>query len=382
MKNGLEDKYIFKNNKKLYYGYTTGSCAAASAKAGTLMLLTGNIQESVEIMTPKGILLHLEVLESVMEKDYVMCAIKKYSGDDPDITNGILIFTKVSRNSSGKITVDGGLGVGRVTKKGLEQEVGSAAINKVPRKMIIENVTEVLLDFDSNIGIDVEIIIPEGVEKAKRTFNPRLGIVGGISVLGTSGIVEPMSEAALIESIRVEMKMKIASGCKYLVITPGNYGTGFTLEELKLTENNILKCSNFIGETIDIAIELGIKGILFVSHIGKFIKLAGGIMNTHSSFADARLEILAANAILAGSDIETAKEILDSITTDQGVEILKDKNILEKTMEIVLRKISFYIEKRTQGVIETGVILFSNSNIKLGSTENTAEIIRKIEEMN
>lgn len=382
MKNGLEDKYIIKNNKKLYYGYTTGSCATAAAKAGALMLFTGIKQESVKVMTPKGILLNLEILDIEIKEDYVKCAVKKYSGDDPDVTNGILIYAKVSKNKASEITIDGGLGVGRVTKRGLEQPIGGAAINKIPRKMIYENVKEVLGDFDYLGGIDVEIIIPEGVEKAKKTFNPMLGIVGGISVLGTSGIVEPMSEAALVDSIRVEMKMKIADGCEYLIITPGNYGTDFTLENLKLPERFLLKCSNYVGETIDMALELGIKGILFISHIGKFIKVAGGIMNTHSAYADSRLELIAANAVRAGADLETVGKILNCISTDDAISILKEKDLQDKTIDVILDKIQFHLNKRTYGEIETGIILFSNAHGKLGASKNVDHILRKMKEKN
>ena len=248
--------------------------------------------------------------------------------------------------------------------------------------MIYENVKEVLGDFGYKGGVDIEIIIPEGEEKAKKTFNPILGIVGGISVLGTSGIVEPMSEAALVDSIKLEMKMKIADGCEYLIVTPGNYGTDFTLGNLKLPEEFLLKCSNYIGETIDMALEFGIKGIVFISHIGKFIKVAGGIMNTHSSYADSRLELMAANAVRAGADVETAREILDCISTDDAISIIKGKKLLDETIKVILDKIQFYLNKRTYGEIETGLILFSNAHGKLGSSKNVDQILKNMKEKN
>lgn len=383
LKTGLEDKYILKNNKKLYYGYTTGSCAAASAKAGALMLFTGILQKRVDLMTPKGILLHLEILEIRMEKDEVICAVRKNGGDDPDATHGILIYTRVKKNSLGKIRIDGGIGVGRVTKKGLEQEIGSAAINRVPRKMIRENVEKVCEDFDYHGGLDVEVFIPEGEEVAKRTFNPMLGIAGGISVLGTSGIVMPMSEAALIDSIRVEMRViRENNQSDYLIVTPGNYGTYFTIDNLNLPNDFLLRCSNYVGETVDIALELGVRGILFVSHIGKFIKLSGGIMNTHSAFADSRLELMAAGALRAGADAGTARKILDCINTEDAVSILDESCLLEPAMKIILDKIRFHLEKRSGGRLETAVILFSNEYGKLGSTDNVEELIGKIKENN
>lgn len=379
MKTGLEDQYVLKSNKMLKRGYTTGSCAAGAAKAAVWMLLTGKQMPFVEIKTPKGIVLNLEVREITQEKEQVICAIKKDSGDDPDVTNGILVFAKVCKNTGFDIVIDGGPGVGRVTKTGLDQPVGNAAINKVPRKMIREAVESVLWELGYQGGIDVEIIIPEGAEIAKKTFNPRLGIEGGISILGTSGIVEPMSEAALIESIRVEMKMLAAGGKEYLLVSPGNYGVDFSKDVLEISLENSIKCSNYIGETIDSAIELEIKGLLIVSHIGKFIKVAGGIMNTHSRFADARMEILAANAVQAGGSLETVKEILEALTTEDGIGILKREHVLEKTMEIVLKKIVYHLKKRAYDKLTIGVILFSNQYGWLGQTENAEELLKCLE---
>ncbi|ABX41749.1 cobalt-precorrin-5B (C(1))-methyltransferase CbiD [Lachnoclostridium phytofermentans] len=378
-KNGLEDLYILKDNKKLRYGYTTGSCAAAAAKAATLMLLCKTEVHYVDLMTPKGIRLNLKILDIIMEEDSVTCAVQKDSGDDPDVTNGIMVYAKVSKNEEGTVCIDGGIGVGRVTKAGLEQPKGNAAINRVPRQMITDAVMEVCDENDYASGINVEIIIPQGVEIAKRTFNPNLGIVGGISVLGTSGIVEPMSEAALIESIRVEMKMAVANGAEYLLLSPGNYGADFTKENLSIPNVQSIKFSNYVGEAIDIANELGVKGILFISHIGKFIKVAGGIMNTHSKYADARMEILAANAVLAGASIHTLEEILKCVTTDEALAILELSGITEKTMEHVVEKIKHYLNRRAYESMEIGAIIFSNEYGILGQTENAKELLRCLE---
>ncbi|MDE7058498.1 MAG: cobalt-precorrin-5B (C(1))-methyltransferase CbiD, partial [Lachnospiraceae bacterium] len=224
------EQFIYKNHQKLRYGYTTGSCAAAAAKAAASMLLSQTELTMVDLMTPKQIPLHLQVLEVSMGAEAVSCAIQKDSGDDPDVTNGILVYAEVSYLKdaiSGEIQVEGGKGVGRVTKPGLEQPVGEAAINRVPRQMIIENVQKVCKHYGNTRGLLVRISIPEGEALAAKTFNPRLGIVGGISVLGTSGIVEPMSEQALIDTIRVEIRQKLATKKKYLLIVPGNYGIDF-----------------------------------------------------------------------------------------------------------------------------------------------------------
>lgn len=377
--NGLEDLYLLKDNKKLRYGYTTGSCAAAAAKAATLMMICKMPVHFVDLMTPKGFRLHLRIINITMEKDFVICAVQKDSGDDPDVTNGIIVYAKVTKNDKGIIYIDGGLGVGRVTKKGLEQPKGNAAINKVPRQMIMDAVMEVCDENDYASGINVEITIPEGVEIAKRTFNPNLGIIGGISVLGTSGIVEPMSEAAIIESIRVDMKMVVANGSEYLLLSPGNYGVDFARVNMSVSNIHSVKYSNYVGEAIDIAIELGVKGVLFISHIGKFIKVAGGIMNTHSKYADARMEILTANAVLAGAPIHTLEEVLKCVTMDEAIAILEESKVMEKIMEHVMEKIQYHLKRRAYEAIEIGAIIFSNQYGVLGQTENAKELLRCLE---
>ena len=316
MKNGLEDYYVIRGNKKMRFGYTTGSCAAAACKGATEILLGGKLQETVTLMTPKGILLTLELKDIQIETDKVICAIRKDAGDDPDTTNGILVYATVEKTKDHGITLDGGIGVGRVTKAGLSQKIGEAAINPVPKSMILRAATEIAEKYDYEGGLKIIISVPEGVEIGKKTFNPRLGIVGGISILGTSGIVEPMSEAALVQSIRLEMKQHFSQGEEYLLVTPGNYGADYLREHMDLPYEKNIKCSNYVGETIDMAIDMGVKGILFIAHIGKFVKVAAGIMNTHSHSADARMEVLASNAIRAGAPLECAKEILNASTTD------------------------------------------------------------------
>lgn len=377
--NGV-DKYIYKNQQKLKFGYTTGSCAAAAAKAAALIFLRKNIELNfIELMTPKGILLKLQVLNVEQGDDYVSCAIKKDSGDDPDVTNGMLIYAKVSKVDGDDIVIDGGIGVGRVTKEGLQCPVGSAAINKVPRRMIYDEVKEICEHNDYKGGLFVEISIPGGEEIAKRTFNPRLGIVGGISILGTSGIIEPMSESALIETIRVEMRQLIVNGEKYLVITPGNYGKDFLINNINIDIEKSLKCSNFVGETIDSAIEFGAKGILFIAHIGKFVKVAGGIMNTHSKNADSRMEIIAANAAVSGAQNSTLKEIMKCITTEEAIDILIKDDMKEKTMDLIMERIDFYLKNRSKDNLEIGAIVFSNKHGVLGQTKDADKLLEILE---
>lgn len=376
-KTGLEDCYVIKNQKKLRCGYTTGSCAAAAAKAAVRMLLLQKEAAEVDLMTPKGILLHLRVEEAQVGTKFASCAIRKDGGDDPDATNGLLVFACVRRESEPGVSIDGGKGVGRVTKKGLWQPVGEAAINRVPREMIKLAVEEACEELDYRGGISVVISVPQGEEIAKKTFNPRLGIEGGISILGTSGIVVPMSEEALIASIRLEMQMRVSNGNEYLIITPGNYGEDFLREHVEIDLKNSIKCSNYVGETLDMAAELGVKGILFVSHIGKFIKVSGGIMNTHSHHADGRAELMAAQAIRAGADLDTARRILATITTEEAIDILRERGLVQSVMKIVTEKIHDYLQRRCKGAFKTEAIIFSNAHGYLGETAGAEEMLKR-----
>lgn len=375
------EQFVYKNHKKLRYGYTTGSCAAAASKAAAAMLLSGKEISYVELHTPKGIDLRLEVLDISREDNAVSCAIQKDGGDDPDVTNGILIYAKVSREPAdeAQIIIDGGIGVGRVTKPGLEQPVGAAAINKVPRQMIRENLEAVCEQYHYHGKLSVVISIPSGVELAAKTFNPRLGIVGGISVLGTSGIVEPMSEQALIDTIRVEMRQKLANGMEYLLVVPGNYGIDF-LDQYGhgIQLEDAVKCSNFVGEALDAAVEFGAKGVLLVGHIGKFVKLAGGIMNTHSHNADARMELLTVHAALLGAPVELLQKMMECVTTDDALKYLKEADLMEPVMERIMEKMEFYVNQRAQHQLELGVITFSNVFGILGQTKNVPNLVKKI----
>lgn len=373
-KTGLEGYYSIVNNKKMRFGYTTGSCATGAAKAAALMLFTGQEQKYVSFMTPKGILLHLEILHITRGDGWVSCAIKKDAGDDPDATNGIEIFAKVEKTKGKGIFIEGGTGVGRVTKKGLEQPLGNAAINKVPRAMIQKELETICNDADYEGGILVTVSVPKGEEIARKTFNPRLGIEGGISILGTSGIVEPMSEAALIKSIEVEMRQKVENGAKYLLVTPGNYGAAYIKGHLSLPFQENIKCSNYVGETLDMAVSMGVEGILFISHIGKFVKVAAGIMNTHSRCADARAEILSANALRAGISLESAKEILDTITTDEALEIIQREGLLNPVIKELTDRILFYLNHRAYNRMLLGAVLYSNEFGYLGETENVKKL--------
>lgn len=371
------DKYIYKNNQKMRLGYTTGSCAAAAAKAAAQMLITGQPVPYAELMTPKGIRLELEVLDINMQfpGNTVSCAVKKDAGDDPDVTDGLKVYAAVHKTQEKGIRIDGGEGVGRVTREGLEQPVGSAAINSVPRTMIREGVEEICRRFGYEGGMSVIISIPEGAKLAKKTFNPRLGIEGGISVLGTSGIVEPMSEAALTETIRMEIRMQHTGNRRYLVLAPGNYGLDFLKEYNPKLLERCVKYSNFLGEALDAAAEYGFRGILLAGHIGKLVKLAGGIMNTHSRNADARMEILTAHAAVLGAGRDTAEALMACVTTDEALDILKDAGLLEEVMSRLTERMEFYINHRSGSAFSCGVITFSQKHGILGSSAHAEEIL-------
>ncbi len=386
--NGQKKRYRIVDGKRLRLGYTTGSCAAAAAKAAALMLLSGNRVEYVDLLTPGGLTFHLEVLDVTQGKTFVSCAVMKDAGDDPDITNGILVYAKVSKEketSQPRIRIVGGAGVGIVTKPGLQQPVGEPAINQVPRQMILQELEHFCRAYQYTGGLEAEISVPGGEKLAEQTFNPRLGIMGGISILGTTGIVEPMSESALISSIRLELKQQVELGRKSLVVTPGNYGQAFLQKHFPLQVDEGIKCSNFIGETIDLAIELGIENLLFVAHIGKFIKVAGGIFQTHSKNADARLEILTANAVLAGAGQPLLTELMQAVTTEEGIRLLEQAGYLEQSMEHVMERIQFYLRRRSFGKINLAAVVFSSELGKrrggsgeLGRTGNAKELIKKI----
>jgi cobalt-precorrin-5B (C1)-methyltransferase len=377
---GIEGYYALKDGKKLRFGYTTGTCAAAAAKAATQMLIRGEEMQTVDILTPKGIALNLELEEIRREDGHVACAVRKFSGDDPDVTDGVLVYADVCWRKEPGVDVDGGTGVGRVTKPGLKQKIGEAAINPVPMQMIRSEVEHALDDCGIAEGVRVVISIPAGVELAKKTFNPRLGIEGGISVLGTSGIVEPMSEAALVESIGLELRQKRALGCERALVSPGNYGADFIRGLCGVEESELVKCSNYIGQTIDMAIEAGFPELFFVSHIGKFIKLTGGIMNTHSKEADARAELMAACALRAGCSARIARAILDSLTTDESLRIIQESGLLEKTMEIVSQRIDYYLNYRAKGQLKIGALVFSNELGVLCLTGPAADWLRELQE--
>lgn len=350
------------NQKLLRCGYTTGTCAAAASKAAVAMLFKQESMDSVAITTPNQTDLIIDVLNPQFNDNVASCSIEKDGGDDPDITNGILVSSKVALlPDSSEIIIEGGKGVGKVTKGGLDQPVGMSAINSVPRKMIKDSLNELAMQFNYSGGFHVLISVPEGEEIAKKTFNPELGIVGGISILGTTGIVEPMSAKALADSIKVEISVIAAESNESILIFLGNFGKKFTEEELNLSTKPGIMCSNFIDVALDSSVEFGFKNILIVGHIGKLVKLGIGMFNTHSHNGDGRIETLLSCALEAGADIEILNEIQKCVTTNAVLDILYENDLLTKTMGVLNGRIGHNIDRRIPEVINVGFICFANT---------------------
>jgi cobalt-precorrin-5B (C1)-methyltransferase len=368
------EEFAFSQGQRLRCGYTTGSCAAAAAKAATEMLLTGTRVDNVSLLTPKGITLNLEPEDVQLTPSKASCAIRKDSGDDPDDTNGILVYATVEKTASG-LELAGGHGVGRVTKPGLACAVGGPAINPTPRRMITEEVTRIKERHAYPGGLRVTISIPRGEEIAPKTFNPRLGIVGGLSVLGTSGIVEPMSDRALIETMYAEMNSRKANGREHLLVFFGNYGQDFSRDVLHLNIEEAVTCSNFVGDLLDYAVYKGFKSLLLIGHSGKLVKLAQGVMNTHSKYADCRTEFMALAAIFHGASPKVGQEIYQCLTTDEITKILQREQLLQPVMADVTAKIDYYMQQRVHGKLQTAALLFSNVYGVLGKTKDADELI-------
>lgn len=363
------------------YGFTTGSCAAAASKAAAYMLLSGNPKEEITILTPKGITFTAKILDIDRKENSVSCAVQKDGGDDPDITTGALIYATVSlakadaakADGQAQIIIDGGAGVGRVTKPGLDQPIGNAAINHVPREMITNEVLEVCRLFDYRERLSVLISVPDGEALAAQTFNPRLGIVGGISILGTSGIVEPMSNQAILDTIRVELRQRRSLGFDYVAVAPGNYGLDYMKNTYGYDLDRSVKCSNFIGATIDMAVELGFQRMLLTGHIGKLVKLSGGIMNTHSSEGDCRMELLTAFAAKFGADSKTLGALMECVTTEEAVRILKECGLQQMVMDYTMERICYYLQKRAKQKLEIDCIMYANEFGELAKSKGAEE---------
>ena len=338
----MQNQHIaYHGGQALRRGWTTGTCAAAAAEAAALLLLTGRAPVELRLETPGGLTFTLPVEQPHLDGDAAVCTVRKDAGDDPDITNGVGISATVCRAEPG-VAIDGGAGVGRVTRPGLAMPVGAAAINPGPRAQITAALGRAARACGYTGGFSVIISAENGEELARQTYNEHLGVVGGLSILGTSGIVEPMSEKALVDTILLELDSLYAGGQRTAFLCPGNYGADFARDTLGLDLEKAVKCSNFIGEALDHAVFRGFDDILLVGHAGKLVKLAAGVMNTHSSVADGRQEIFTAHAALCGAGRDILEGLMQSISVDACIELLDRENLREP----VLARIESEIEKR------------------------------------
>ena len=372
------EHYVRSGQKLLRCGYTTGTCAALATQGAAMLLLSGQTPRSLELKTPKGLTIQVTPRSCFMaDDDTAVCSVEKDAGDDTDVTGGMEIVATVRCTDAPGVAIDGGSGVGRVTKPGLDQPVGAAAINRVPRRMIEEQGLTVCRAYGYAGGLKVTISVPGGEEAARRTFNPNLGVEGGISILGTSGIVEPMSEQALIDTIELEQR-QAAADSKRLILTPGNYGASFLrLQGWDKLGVPVVKCSNFIGDALDNAAGLPFAEVLLVGHIGKLVKLAGGVMNTHSRYADCRGEIFCAHAALCGADAGLCRALMESATADACIELLDGAGLRQSVMASILTAVQRHLDRRAAGAYKIGAVLFSNQYGYLGQTRQAKDIMKE-----
>lgn len=354
--------------------------AAGAATAG---LLSGTIPGRARIATPAGIAVDADVLEPRVAPDgsWASCAVRKDGGDDVDATDGMLIYARVERDAQGEpgaVRVDGGEGIGRVTQPGLDQPVGAAAINSTPRRMIDEQVRGARLAAGADDALAVTIFAPDGELVAPKTFNRHLGISGGISVLGTTGIVWPRSVTALIDSIKLEIRQKAVLGARDLVLVPGNYGRDFAAATPELDGLPHVEFANFLGEALDACATEGYERVLVVGHSGKLAKVAGGIMNTHSRTADCRCEIICAHAACAGATPEVARELMGCSTTDACLDVLAREGLLEEVARSLTDAIGEHLSRRAAGAFETDAIMFSKQHGELGRTAGADDLIGRM----
>ena len=369
------EHYVRSGDKLLRCGYTTGSCAALAAAGAARLLLTGTAPEKLSLLTPAGLTVTVRPAWCGMEGTEAVCAVVKDGGDDPDATHGALIEARVARTAGADITIDGGPGVGRVTLPGLDQPPGAAAINRVPRAMIAAEVEAVRAACGETGGLAVTICVPGGEQLAQKTFNPHMGIVGGISILGTTGIVEPMSERALLDTIALDLRQAAARGENRVILTPGHYGEAF-LQALGPAPVPVVCCSNFIGDALDEAAVQGFTQVLLVGHAGKLVKLAGSVMNTHSRTADCRAELLCAHAAVCGADTETCRALLATPTVDAALDVLDKAGLRGPVLASLLDAIQQRLARRAGGAYKIGAALFTNQYGLLGMTAGAKEIVQ------
>ena len=368
------DDYAYVNGKKLRKGFTTGTCATAATAAAISMILNQDIEEKVTVSTANGVEVTMDIKDPSFGEFTASAAVEKDGGDDADATHGLLIYSTVTLlPDSNDIEIDGGEGVGRVTQKGLKCDVGMAAINPTPRAMIEKTARQLL---GPNCGAKIIISVPGGEETAKLTYNSRLGIVGGISILGTTGIVNPMSEESWKASITIELTMLYNQGYRSVVLAPGNYGEDFATNVLGIPPHRIVNMSNFVGHVLKEVQRIGFTRVLLVGHMGNFVKVAGGIFSTHSKDSDARMEIIMANLALLGAPVELLEKVDQCITTDAAGTLIEEYHY-EEVYQVLVDKMKFRSERLLRNrkpEVSIDVVTFGTEAGYLASTQTLEEI--------
>ena len=368
------DDYAYVNGKKLRKGFTTGTCATAATAAAISMILNQDIEEKVTVSTANGVEVTMDIKNPSFGELTASAAVEKDGGDDADATHGLLTYSTVTLlPDSNDIEIDGGEGVGRVTQKGLKCDVGMAAINPTPRAMIEKTARQLL---GPNCGAKIIISVPGGEETAKLTYNSRLGIVGGISILGTTGIVNPMSEESWKASITIELTMLYNQGYRSVVLAPGNYGEDFATNVLGIPPHRIVNMSNFVGHVLKEVQRIGFTRVLMVGHMGKFVKVAGGIFSTHSKDSDARMEIIMANLALLGAPVELLEKVDQCITTDAAGTLIEEYHY-EEVYQVLVDKMKFRSERLLRNrkpEVSIDVVTFGTEAGYLASTQTLEEI--------
>jgi cobalt-precorrin-5B (C1)-methyltransferase len=333
------------------YGFTTGSCAAAAAKGAACGLLQGAIPDYVDINTPANVTLHLSLIYSKVGNNFAECAVRKYAGDDPDITNGCEVYVRIERSEAKGIRFIGGDGVGMVTRPGLQVVQGEPAINPVPRLMIKKAIKEVMDDWK---GVNVTITIPGGRKLAKKTFNERLGIIGGISIIGTTGIVKPMSLDSFKTSLVCGLNVAKASGHETIVLVPGGIGEKGFLKNFNVSRYQVIQMSNFVGFMLEEALKRGFKQVILAGHPGKLAKLIRGDFYTHSSRSRPANDIL----INIFKKEKISSQLIDNLITSLTVEGMVD---------IIREHHKLYIFNRIADEIQFSASNFISAKIKICS---------------
>lgn len=374
--------------KRLRGGYTTGACVAAGAKAAALYMQDSLTADVVEITALDGtrLLIPVKKIEKLAEDSLapvIRAEVVKDAGDDPDITNGTSVFVTLTLARSEDdlkavpgvsvrhehILFEAGEGIGHATKPGLSLSVGEPAINPGPRQLVHNSLLEA---FGSPRPCRVRIDIPAGRELAKKTLNPVLGIEGGISIIGTTGVLRPMSEEAFKESLVPQIKVARAAGFDTQIFVPGKIGERIAAS-WGLPEAGMVQTSNFIGYMLEAAAEIGLKRILLFGHIGKLAKVAAGVFHTHNRVGDARLEVLAAYSGAMGMPGEGIERILGAVTTEEALPVIAEYG-LERVYERIAARASYRAERLIFNKVQVGTVLVTLQGELLGMDDRAREI--------